>query len=63
LDSPSNRQATLLYEEDRSTIVFVAIGCRDEKEFTRLDTLESCSRRDWIVVSVFPPRFCGWGGK
>ena len=43
--------------------MFVVFGCRDEKEFTRLDTLQSRSRCNWIVVSVFPPRFCGWGSK
>jgi hypothetical protein len=40
----------------------VVFGCHDEKKFTRLD-LQSRSRCDWIVVSVFPPRFCGWGSK
>lgn len=44
-------------------MVFVVFGCRDEKEFTRLDTLQSCSPCDWIVVSQFPPRVCGWGSK
>jgi hypothetical protein len=63
LASPNNREATLLYEEYRQTIVFVVFGCRDEKEFTRLDTLKSCSRCDWIVLSVFRPRFCDWGFK
>jgi hypothetical protein len=59
LDSPNNREATLLHEEYPETIAFVVFGCRDEKEFTRLHALQSCSRCDWIIVSVFPPRFCG----
>jgi hypothetical protein len=39
-------------------MVFVVFGCRDEKEFTRLYVLQSRSRCDWIILSVFLARFC-----
>jgi hypothetical protein len=50
-----NRRRVFLCEP----IARFVVGRCDNKEFTRLDALQSFSRCDWIIVSVFPPRFCG----